>query len=143
MFKGGVQIRRFIYYFAWTIGIGFIIYLGMRYQIRLEEEAKKNFELLPVVLFATLFPIVIGLFLRVPKLIIEMKQDKQWGFDWVKFIAIALPSLYIITFSILSYTPLGKNFTWLPDIIIFSSPTIQVIAGVVLGYTFLDSLMKE
>ncbi|MGJ9459846.1 hypothetical protein [Oceanobacillus sp. CF4.6] len=116
--------------------------MGTKYQIRLEEEASINFELMPVVLFATIFPIVIGLFLRLPRLIIEIKENKQWTFDWVKFIAIALPSLYIISMSILPYSPLGAGSIKIPEINMIGSPTIQIIAGVVFGYTLLDSLKK-
>lgn len=121
------------------IVIGFIIYLGTKYQIRLEEEAKKNFELFPVVLFATIFPVVIGLLLRLPKFMIEIKQNKRLLFDWVKFIAIALPTLYILAMSILPYSTLGEDIK-IPEIVITGSPTIQTIAGVVFGYILLDSL---
>ncbi len=91
-----------------------------------------NFEIMPVVLFGSIFPIVIGLLLRLPTLIIERKQKKQWSFDWVKFTAIVLPSFYIITMSILPFTPLGEGFLKISEIIMIGSPTIQVIAGVVL-----------
>ncbi|WP_249872660.1 hypothetical protein [Oceanobacillus saliphilus] len=101
-----------------------------------------NFELLPVVLFATIFPIVIGLFLRLPRLLIEIKENKQWTFDWVKFIAIALPSLYIISMSILPFLQLGEGSIKIPEIIMVGSPTIQIIASVVFGYILLDSLKK-
>ncbi|MFC2947002.1 hypothetical protein [Virgibacillus sediminis] len=101
-----------------------------------------NFELMPVVLFGTLFPIVIGLLLRLPKLIIEMKRNKQWIFDWIKFMAIGIPSLSIIFMSIFPFTPLSEGFFTIPEIILIGSPTIQIIAGVVFGYTLLDSLKK-
>ncbi|MFD2043049.1 hypothetical protein ACFSTA_01865 [Ornithinibacillus salinisoli] len=97
---------------------------------------------MPVVLFGTIFPIVIGLFLRLPKLLIEIKQNKQWTFDWIKFIAIALPSCYILSMSVLPFSSLGVNSIKIPEIIMIGSPTIQIIAGVVFGYTFLDSLKK-
>lgn len=88
-------------------------------------------------------PIGIGALLKLPNLIIENKQDKQWTFDWIKFIAIILPYLYIISVSILPFVPLGEGISAVPDIIRSGSPTIQTIAGVVLGYTLLDSLKKQ
>ncbi|WP_245804788.1 hypothetical protein [Halobacillus hunanensis] len=101
-----------------------------------------EFELFPVIMFAAIFPIVIGLFLRLPKLIIEIKENKQWTFDWVRFIAIALPSLYIITMSILPYSPLGQGSISIPEIILIGSPTVTTIAGIVFGYVLLDSFKK-
>ncbi|WP_245976855.1 hypothetical protein [Oceanobacillus arenosus] len=112
--------------------------MGTKYQIRVEEEARNNYEIIPIFLFGTIFPIVIGLFLRLPKLIIEIKQNKQWTFDWIKFIAIALPTLYIISMSIL---PLGGSIK-IPEYMINGNPTILIIAGTVFGFTLLDSLKK-
>lgn len=97
---------------------------------------------MPVVLFTTLFPIIIGLLLRLPKLIIEMKQNKLWTFDWIKFIAIGLPTLYIISMVILPFTPMGEGSIKVPEILWIGSPTIQIIAGIVFGYTLLDCLKK-
>ncbi|WP_443259503.1 hypothetical protein [Virgibacillus sp. L01] len=131
-----------MYYLAWTISIGLIIYWGMKYQVQLNEEAKMKFELFPVVRFATLFPIVIGLLLRLPKLIIEIYNKKQWTFDWVKFIAIGLPCFYVLTMSLLPYSPLGQGSIPIPDIIITGSPTVTTVAGIVFGFVLLDSLKK-
>lgn len=116
--------------------IGFIIYWGMKYQSQLEETAKREFELFPVILFAAIFPIVIGLLLRLPKLIIEIKENKEWTFDWVRFVAIALPSLFIITMSIFPY------LYPITEIILIGGPTITTIAGIVFGYVLLDSVKK-
>lgn len=140
--RGEVSIKRLVYYFVWTIMIGFIIYWGMKYQSRLEEIAKNEFELLPVIMFSAIFPIVIGLLLRLPKLIIEIKENKQWTFDWIRFIAIAIPSLYIIIMSILPYSPLSKGSIPIPDIILIGGSTVTTVAGIVFGYVLLDSLKK-
>lgn len=122
--------------------IGFIINWGMKYQSRLEEIAKMEFEQLPIIMFAAIFPIVIGLLLRLPKLIIEIKENKQWTFDWIRFIAIAIPSLYIITMSILPFSPLSKGYMPIPEIILIGGPTVTTVAGIVFGYVLLDSLKK-
>jgi len=111
--------------------------------VQLENEASKNFELMPVVLFTTLFPIVIGLFLRLPKLIIEIKQKKQWRFDWIKFIAIGLPTFLVISLFILPFTSLGEGIIIVPEILWIASPTFQIIAGIVFGYILLDCLKKK
>lgn len=119
-----------------------MILLGAEYQFQLEEKAKRDFELIPIALYATVFPIFIGLLLRVPKMILEKKQNKQWAFDWVKFTAVALPCVYILTISLLPYFSFAADSMHVPLILMIASPTIQTIAGIVLGYTFLDSLHK-
>lgn len=35
---GGCFIKSFFYYFGWTVVIGFIIYLGSKFHVRLEYE---------------------------------------------------------------------------------------------------------
>ncbi|MGP4108844.1 hypothetical protein [Virgibacillus sp. L01] len=94
---------------------------------------------MPVLLFATIYPIVIGLFLRLPKLIIEIKEKKQWTFDWVKVVAIGIPALYIASLPILSTT--GINFVFSIDLMLMGTKLIT-IAGIVFGYVLLDSLKK-
>ncbi|WP_052158958.1 hypothetical protein [Halobacillus sp. BBL2006] len=136
-------MKRFFYYFFFTIFIGLLIHFGMKYQVQLQEEAQTNFNLFPVVVFDSLFPILIGLLLRLPKLIIEIRAKKLWTFDWIKFTSIAIPALYITTMSILPYSPLANRYIAIPKIILIGSPTITTIAGIVFGYILLDSIKKE
>ena len=78
-------MKRFFYFFGWTIFIGFIIYLGVKYQQFLiwqeflqntQKESSSTFIQMPVVLFTFLFSIVIGIMLRLPNFIDELKQRK-------------------------------------------------------------------
>ncbi|MFD2130302.1 hypothetical protein ACFSKI_03465 [Pseudogracilibacillus auburnensis] len=135
-------MKRFLYYFGWTIVIGIIIYFRAKYQLRLQQEASVTFEIVPVVLLSTIFPFAIGMLLRLPKLLNEIKQNKQWTFDWIKFIAIGLPSLCILLIYVsLFYLP-ESILLLMPQAIFLGNPTIHTIAGVVFGYTLLDSLKK-
>ncbi|MEC5423499.1 hypothetical protein QGM71_08315 [Virgibacillus sp. C22-A2] len=135
-------MKRFLYYFTWTIGIGVFIYFGLKYQIHIEEKAKMEFQLLPVVRFAIIFPVLIGLVLRLPKLIMEIKEKRLWTFDWVRFVAIALPSLIIILMAYLPFTSFGGNLVPLSQIMLIGGPTITTVAGIVFGYVLLDCLKK-
>lgn len=75
----------------------------MKYQIQLEEKASITFTMSSVLIFVTIYPMVIGMFLRLPKLIMEIKEKRQWTFDWIKFVSIGIPALFITTLPILSY----------------------------------------
>ncbi|SKA89882.1 hypothetical protein [Sporosarcina newyorkensis] len=131
-------MKRFFYYSAWTIGIGLIIYLGMKWEFRLKETASTDFNILPVVLFSAIFPIVLGMLLRLPQLFIEIKENKRWTFDWTKFLAVALPALLIVVLHILSYLAI------LPvvHLLLIGGQTLVTVAGIVFGYTLLDSFKK-
>ena len=79
--------------------------------------------------------------LRLPKFIDELKQNKQWKFDWMKFIAIGLPSLCISLTHLQFYLPEGIT-AFTSQITLFSDSTIQLIAGIAFGYVLIDSLKK-
>ncbi|MCG3419413.1 hypothetical protein [Oceanobacillus jordanicus] len=121
--------------------MGFIVYVGIKFQVWLEEKASMNFDIMPIVLYGIIFPIVIGVLLRLPKLFIEIKQNKPWRFDWIRFVAIAIPTLFLIAMAILPYTA-AAGIMKIPLIIMEGTPTIQVVAGIVLGYTLLDCLKE-
>ncbi|ARJ39438.1 hypothetical protein SporoP8_11465 [Sporosarcina ureae] len=136
-------MRKFFYYFGWTMVIGVMIYLGAKYQFLLKQEYMKNYEVLSFILFSTIFPIGIGILLRLPKLIIEMKENRQWTFDWAKFMGIGLPSLGVLSMCVLIFTPAGENILpFVPEIMYPGNSTIQTIAGVVFGFILLDSVKK-
>jgi len=122
-------IKKFLYYLGWAIFIGLITYFGSKYRWHLLE---KDAAIIFFALFSIVYPIVIGILIKLPNFIVEMKQDKtlKWRFDWIKFIAIALPYLFIM---------IASSF---PNKIVPSSPDLQFIAGVVQGYMLLDSLKK-
>lgn len=121
-------INKFLYYVGWAIIIGFITYFGSTYRWHLLD---KYDTFIFFSLHTILYPIVIGILIKLPNFIVEMKQDKKmkWRFDWIKFIAIALPYLFIM------YVLSVQNT--------IGSPELQVIAGVLLGYMLLDSFKNN
>ena len=135
-------MKRFFYYFGWTLGIGFIIFLGAKYQMRLELEAMATFELAQVVWFSSIFPIVIGILLKLPKFLNEIKQNKQWTFDWVKFIAIGFPSLCILIIYV-SMPHLPQSILpFIPQLIFFGKSNNSNDSRSCVGYILLDCIER-
>lgn len=137
--EGGVRMKRFLFIFFSTVVIGIIFYLGMDYQVKLREKSAITFNLMPFIIFASIFPVFIGLLLRLPKLIIEIKEKTQWSFDWIKVIIIGIPSLYIAMLPLLSFS-YGTNLFMSKAFVLLGGTTYTSIAGVVFGYVLLDSL---
>ncbi|MGD7054371.1 hypothetical protein [Sutcliffiella horikoshii] len=133
-------MKKFFRYFIWTIVIGFIYYAGLRYELHLLNEAQMNYNFWPQVIFAALFPILIGILLRLPKLIKEIQQKKSWSVNWMKLLAVGLPTLYVALVPLLSLTSLFRYIPFVMDIIHLDLATL---AGVVFGYVLLDSLKEE
>ena len=71
------------------------------------------------------------------------KENKQWKFDWMKYIAIGLPSLCISLIHLLKfYLPWTNITAFISETAIFSDSTIQLVAGIVFGYVLIDSLKE-
>lgn len=135
-------MKRFIYYFAWTIAIGFIVYIGTVIEANISETAQETYDLFPRLLFISIFPVILGFLMRLPKFLLEMKQRRFAGFDWFKFLAVGVPSLYFVLMTFLPYTSFGVQ---IPSFMLTSQTsmaTIATTAGIVFGYVLLDCFHK-
>ncbi len=133
-------MKNFFKYFFWTVVIGFIYYAGSRYELQLLNEAQMNYNFWPQVIFAVLFPILIGILLRLPRLIKEIQEEKAWSVNWMKLLAVGLSTLYVSLVPVLSLTGLFRYMPFAMDIIHLDLATL---AGVVFGYVLLDSLKED
>ncbi len=89
-------MKRFLYYFAWTIGIGVVVYAGLQFQQSLVVRSQETFNPIPLWVYIAIFPIVIGLLMRLPKFLQERTERRIIGFDWSKFLAVSIPALTVI-----------------------------------------------
>ncbi|WP_443258476.1 hypothetical protein [Virgibacillus sp. L01] len=71
-------------------------------------------------------------------MIIEIKVKKLRGFDWIKFVAVGIPALFIAIAPILIY----RNLFFVNDLILYGNTTLTTTAGIVFGYVFIDSFKK-
>ncbi|MFP3355804.1 hypothetical protein R0K17_00470 [Planococcus sp. SIMBA_143] len=141
-------MKRFFYYFIWSIVIIFIVYAGLQLQQVLDERAAAAFNPTPLWIYVVIFPVIIGLLLRAPKFMLERKESRIGGFDWSKFLAVGVPAFIVLALSILPLLPIGNlifsdEIYVQIDMLLFSSTTAQTIAGLVFGYTLLDSFKGE
>ncbi|MCG7346290.1 hypothetical protein MHZ92_19460 [Sporosarcina sp. ACRSL] len=134
-------MKRFSFYFVSTVVIGYILYLAVGYQERLRLEAAETFNYLAFITPLTVFPICFGLLLRTPKLVLEMKEKKQWSFDWIKFVAIGIPSLYITMLPMLQAL-FGVKLLFGRVLLLGNPIAFTTIARIVFGYVLFDCLKK-
>lgn len=132
-------MHNYLKYLFWTVIIGGLLFLGVRFEERLFEEASRTFELLPAVAFSTIFPVIIGLFLNVPTFIRKFGESGVWRVDWAKLIIIGLPTFYVTFVPLLSFTFLGQYLPYGREIIIMD---VSTITGMILGYVLLDCVIK-
>jgi len=112
----------------------------MTYQVDLKKKMEMTYNIKPYIIFATIFPIMIGMLLRLPKLFIEIKERKHWTFDWIKVIPIGVPALYIAILPVLLFTPLGMHLFFAKELIFVESSIITTTAGIVFGYVLISSI---
>lgn len=135
-------MKRFLFIFFSTAVIGFVFYFGMDYQMRLREKSAIIFDIKPYISFASFFSIVIGMLLRLPKLILEIRDKQRWSFDWMKVIVIGIPSLYIAMIPLFALV-YGMNLWFSKVVMLLGDITFTTIAGVIFGYVLLDSLNSK
>lgn len=135
-------MKRFLFIFLSTVIVGGVFYMGMDYQMRLRERSAIVFDIKPFIIFASIFSIFMGMLLRLPKLIIEIKDKKRWSIDWVKVLVIGIPSIYIAMIRLLAIA-YGKNLLFFNEVMLLGDFTFTYIAGVIFGYVLLDSLKSN
>ncbi|MBP3951872.1 hypothetical protein [Bacillus suaedae] len=135
-------MNQFLKYFIWTVIIGFVMYIGIRFQLNLEEKAETTYTLIPTTLFQVLFPIILGLLLRLPLLLDEINKKKRWTVNWAKIIVIGIPSLYIALTPLLYFTSFGNYLPLTLEMVMLESNTVTTVAGLIFGYLLLDSLKE-
>lgn len=135
-------MKRFLFIFFSTAVIGFVFYFGMDYQMRLREKSAIIFDIKPYITFASFFSIFIGMLLRLPKLILEIRDKQRWSFDWIKVIVIGIPSLYIAMIPLFAIV-YGMNLWFSNVVMLLGDITFTTIAGVIFGYVLLDSLNSK
>lgn len=135
-------MKRFSYYFIWTLAIGFILYAGMQLQSEIAERSQTTYQLFPLYLYIALFPVFIGILIRTPVFLLQLKERESWSFDWIKFAAIGMPALYLVVMSFLPFSGVGQGWLPVPQILLIGGTTIPTIAGVVFGYMVLESFVS-
>jgi hypothetical protein len=139
----GSVMNRIIKYILYTAFVVTILYFGAIYQLQLIEYQKMYYKVKPLLIFSGVFPIFIGVVLRLPQLLSDIKQNKQWKIDWIKVFVVGLPSLYVSLYPLLFSFGIPLINSYLTEIIFSTHFMLITIAGVIFGYVLFDSLIKK
>ncbi|MDG5788418.1 hypothetical protein QA612_13090 [Evansella sp. AB-P1] len=144
-----IHMQHFIYYLVWTIIIGGVMYLGHRIGQSTQNYDSiirvDNFVYVHHALYLQLFPVIIGMLLRAPILVKEIKEGRKWSLDYMKLLVIGIPAFYV-TFSHFLWGISSAFFPFtLPFTLLLSASfdtSIITITGVIFGYILLDSIKE-
>ncbi|WP_096156409.1 MULTISPECIES: hypothetical protein [Bacillus] len=133
-------MKNFLKYFAWTIAIGAIFFIGLTYQKHIIQTGMYSFNMYPAIIYTITFPIVMGMLLRLPKWLTESKNNATWKVNWPKLLAVGIPTLFITLVPLLYFTESAAKIPFMAHFIHLNDTTIP---GLILGYIILDSIKKE
>src|SRR5699024_2161475 len=91
---------------------------------------------LSLMIITVVYHIILGMLLRLPKLILEWKQYNKWSYDWMKFFVVALPNLFVLILFVLSYF----NLFTVVHVFIVGDYILPTVVGLVFGYALLDCI---
>ncbi len=119
----------------------FILDVLMKYELVLVERVKGTYNSFPSNLYSSLYPILIGLLFALPKFVRILKVDGRLSYDWIRILAVGIPTLFGATVFLIYFSPLGAYF---PFISILSIGTkFSTICGIVFGYLILSCFQKS
>jgi len=137
-------MKKFIAYLIYTVGLLILIYYGSIYYEQARQAASQDFDQAPLLIFNSVYSVVVGMYIALPKLVNSLREPGSVQVNWLKILIIAIPMLVISASGVLLYnvkiSALVNMFFW-----IFSkfNMTGLVLIGVVGGYTLLSSISKE
>lgn len=142
----GDSARRFLLYLVYAIAFILLLKYGCEYgYYRLQHPGSKylNYYLMgkPIVFSGILlYHLSIGLMLAFPRFVSNLRETGAWKFDWVVFLTVCIPALYImvtpwIPATLWSYWPLF-NFVSSAGVLVHS------IAAIIFAFFLLSSFRK-
>ncbi|WP_163527473.1 hypothetical protein [Halobacillus ihumii] len=119
---------------------------GLFYMNHLIEKAETSYNMIPLMIFSLIYPLIMGMLFGLPQMISRLKRGGVLHFDVIKFAAIGLPALYIFVIPILYYfTKIGGHLPLSRTIMLSGSggTVLLTIVGVVLGYVLFESIGRK
>jgi len=135
-------MKKILLYLFYIIVMFLFVYYGSILGTLIEEEAKRTFVLRNIILFSTIYPILIGLLLSFPQFLSKISKSGTWIFNFPKFIIVGIPaligSLSLLLGNLIPEAIFLKLFSWAGT----WGSTGTTICGILFGYTILNVLEK-
>lgn len=140
--------KRFSLYLLLTLLALAFLYLGAKYGVYLKLLRSRTYDPYPYYIFSAMFPILFGMVLALPNLWREFRKPGKWTMDWVKLLAIGIPTLLVnLNLVLIALTPVGKIkyfTTYNPFIeVMITDKTVIALSGTIFGYVLISSFNKK
>lgn len=134
-------MKKYLFYIIY-VGLFLLFILGaLSYRHQLQEQADTQFEVLPLMIFDHVYPIVFGMLVATSFLWNRYKEGRLKGFVWAEFLIIGIPSLYVALAPWLYFT----NVPLLPLLKFFATHHYSgpMLFGFLFGFTLIHSIRKK
>lgn len=135
-------LKRFISYLLYVVAFGYLVIKADEYHQYLKKLFSTTFDTTSLWLFASIFPIFVGLLIALPQFITVLKQKGSWKVDWIMLLSVGIPSLFVAITPI-NYLVNFSSQSWHFTGFIMNHSNLITIAGIVFGFTLISSLGRE
>ena len=139
-----MSMKKIAGYLLYLLGFLLLVFYYGKFQMELRILAGREFNPLPPIVFNSLYSILMGMYIALPKLISALIKTGRLRLDWQKLLIIGIPTLLISTSGILYHyvtSDLTLLFQWIYIKLI--GTVGNTFIGVACGYTLLSSINKE
>lgn len=138
------MVNRLALYLIYVFIFWVFLYLGYILHSNLKINAINTFNHTAFFFFETIFYIVAGMYLSLPRFFQQIKKEGNWKINILKLVFIGLPTSYILFFAYLAnLTPLTEfSILFYPISLFLGFPFFVMINGVLLGFIIFDSIYK-
>jgi len=140
------NLQRFISYLLYVVAFGYFVIKADDFKRLLSKAYATNFDSTYTFMFMSIFPIIVGVLLALPKLFESYMHKGAWKLDWVALLAVGLPALFVaITPMLINLSLEEQSIGIIGQVIGFIvglHPTLVTVAGILFGFVFVSAWSK-
>ncbi|PGZ90926.1 hypothetical protein [Bacillus sp. AFS029533] len=129
-------------YFLYSVGFFITIFIVLQLQQLLKQHTAETYNFIPMIIYAPLLYIIIGIILGLPTILKENSKSGRWAFKLEKLVFVGVPALYIALYPLI-YAK--ARILMLPNYIstVLLSSEIYLVAALIFGYILITVLEKK
>lgn len=136
------ELKRIVGYFVYVITFGSFVIVAEQLQRYLANLFSRTYDPTYYWTFLSIYPILVGVMLALPRLIKLFGQEGSWKVDWIPLLLVGFPSLLVAITPILWLAEFAQN--WKTATLIFMyTPNLTFVAGILFGFVLVSSFGRQ
>ncbi|MEE6452638.1 hypothetical protein RAH41_18905 [Gottfriedia acidiceleris] len=130
-------------YFLYSVVFFITIFIVLQLHRLLKQHTAETYNFIPMIIYAPLLYIIIGILLGLPTILKENSKSGRWAFKLEKLVFVGVPALYIALYPLI-YAK-ARILMLLPNYIstVLLSSEIYLVAALIFGYILITVLEKK